>query len=241
VLCAVILHLMTQAEQLRNIDVVAGLTAPVALVLIVPHSLVAVVVAYVALLASWGYASSQGDSIPRRVWLVAVGPLFAFGAYQAWSWTIGARTSEYVAGIDPTQEMNLADPRGDSLWQALIAQWWHFWPGAVSGDSLGFGNWELLISTGGVLLLAGGVGIALLTDTADRRARFLAVGLLVGAPLTALVFERIFAFAVPARYGSSVLGIGFMILALTVARGPGRALLGLSSLLWLTALFSQWP
>jgi hypothetical protein len=125
--------------------------------------------------------------------------------------------------------------------QAVIADWWHFWPGSISGDALGFGNWELLVGTAALLLSAGAVGAAVLTEPTNPFARPVAIGLLVGAPLTAFVFERTFAFAVPARYGSSVIGVAFLLVALTTARVPSRWLLLLSGCLWVTAFFSQWP
>ena len=90
-------------------------------------------------------------------------------------------------------------------------------------------------------LIAGALGVALLTPDPGARVRALAIGFVVGAPLTSWAFDRVFAFAVPARYGASVIGVGLLLLALTTARRPARVLLFLAVVLWASAFVSHWP
>ena len=104
-----------------------------------------------------------------------------------------------------------------------------------------YGNWENVVGIGAVILAAAGVGAALLNERANPFARWLALGLIVGAPLGAWAFERRFAYPVPVRYGSSIIGVSLLVLALSVARLQGRILLTGTLLVWLSAFFNQWP
>ena len=241
ILCWTVLHLMQCEDPLSRQEILAGLSLPAIAVLVVPHALVAVTITYIALFSHWGYRLVLRRRIPARWWLVAFGPLLSLAAYEGWNKLVNARTTTFSAKVDLSHVTAGVDPRGNSVAQALIAQWWHFWPNSLVGDSLGFGNYELLIATGVMLLAAGGVGVALLSSQPHPLARSLAVGLMVGAPLTSLAFERTFAFIVPLRYGSSVIGISLLVLALSLPRARGRLLLVMSLLVWLMAFFTHWP
>ena len=243
IICATALSIM-RADLENGLSAritVAGLAVPLIAVLVVPHAVFAVAIAYCALAVHWAGRLIQRQRIPFRAWILLSAPALATGAYYAWNFVVNERQTAYASGVDAGQEMNLVDPRGDSIIQALVAQWWHFFPSSVSGDSLGFGNWELLVSMAAVTLVVAAVGAALLTEAPPSLTRPLAVGVLVASPVVALGFERTFAFTVPLRYGSSIIGIGFLLVALGTARAPARWLFGFSALLWVTSLFTQWP
>jgi hypothetical protein len=241
VIGATVLQLMRREAAVGRADVLAGVAVPPLAVMVVPHALVAVTIAYIALAAHWGHRALRGARLPWRAWAPAAAPLLAVAVHEAWQLFVDAQATAYGPGVDATQEQDLADPRGDSLVRPLIAQWWHFWPGGLSGDDLGFSSWELFVSTGAVMLAAGAVGVALLSANPSPLARALAIGLVVGGPLTAWVAERMFPFNVPGRYGASVIGIALLLVALTVARRPSRPLLVLSVVVWGGAAFAQWP
>jgi hypothetical protein len=196
---------------------------------------------YIALAAHWFQRAFRGIRTPVRTWSLGVVPLIAIAAVEGWQRVVAARSTEFPATVDTRQVQNLPDPRGHSFFRPLIQEWWHFWPGGLSGDQLGFGSWELVVATAAVMLAAGAIGIALLSADPSPVARSLAIGVLVGGPITAWASERVFAFAVPARYGASVIGLALLIVALTVARRPSRALLVLSVVLWAAAFLVRWP
>ncbi len=240
-ICATVLSLMRTTGRLTGKHLTAALLVPVIAVMTVPHALVAITIAYLGLLFFWAQALMRRRGLPQLWWMTFAGPVLALAAYEGWSASSTSRATAYAAGTNAVQAQNLADPRGDSLLQPLIGQWWHFWTGSVTGDTLGFGNWELLVSQGAVILIAGALGVALLTPDPGARVRALAIGFVVGAPLTSWAFDRVFAFAVPARYGASVIGVGLLLLALTTARRPARVLLFLAVVLWASAFVSHWP
>ena len=200
----------------RSRDIAVAVVLPAVAVMVVPHALVAVTIAYLALFMTWGYRLCRHERPPRRAWIVLAGPLSALLAYETWDAIVTARTTAFSADVNLGNVTSVADPRGPSRITPLITQWWHFWPDSLLGDALGYGNWEHLVGTGAVMLAAAGVGAALLTAKPNPFARSLALGLLVGAPITSWAAERQFAFIVPLRYGSSVIGVSLLVLALSV-------------------------
>ncbi len=240
-LCGTVLNLMRDRVTWRSGDIAVAVVLPPLAIMVVPHALVAVLIAYLALGMQWASRLFRDARPPRRALIVLAGPVLALCAYKAWDAIVIARTTPFPASVNFSAVTHFADPRGSSLITPLFTQWWHFWPNSLVGDSLVYGNWENVVGIGAVMLAAAGVGAALLNERANPFARWLALGLIVGAPLGAWAFERTFAYPVPVRYGSSIIGVSLLVLALSVARLQGRILLTGTLLVWLSAFFNQWP
>jgi hypothetical protein len=242
VMAGTVLQLMRPAEAVGRGDVVAGLAVPPFAVLVVPHTLVAVAMCYIALATHWGWRALRRVRLPRRAWAVVIAaPLLAVAAHEVWDLVADARATAYPPDTNPSGQTEIPDPRSDSLLRTLFEEWWQFWPGGLSGDDVGFSAWEVFASTAAVLLSAGAIGVALLSANPSPLARALAIGVVVGAPITAWIAARMFPFDLPPRYGASVIGIALLIVALTVARRPSRPLLALSVALFGAASLAKWP
>jgi hypothetical protein len=206
--------------------------------LTVPHALIAVLV--VALTVVFA-APARRQVVIRLATASAVGVSGLVG-YQAWQLLVSARSTPFGSEVNTGGTTVLVPPTATAAVDTLLEQWTHFWPSAVSGDSLGYLLPENYIAGIAVLMVVAAVGAAVLSPDVPRSTTALAVALLVAAPLTAWAAALYFDFAVPIRYGSSMIGISLGVLGLVARSRLGSwGCLGVTGLLLAMASVSHWP
>jgi hypothetical protein len=236
-LCWLALSLITTPDPSRRLWLTVVLV-PALAVLTVPHAVVGVLIATVAVL------------IANRDWRIRVNhpvvaactsSAVAAAAYVAWSELSARRTIPFGHGLDAQAQSQLPDPTLGGVTEVL-RQWFLFWPNSVAGDALGYDPWQVFVATGATYLAVGAVAAVLLRPNRDRLAPPLALALLVVAPLAAWGSDAYFDFTVPLRYGSSVIGFTCLLLAMAVRSrlAEWTLFVGVSGVL-VAGVFSTWP
>jgi hypothetical protein len=237
-LCAVAIDVI-EAEVITRRHFVRAIVVTLVVIETVPHALVGVAIAALAIVIGRRSRSLR----PRRSDLVGAAMLVTGAvAYEGWLRLVSLRTTAFTETVNQAGVSVLGDTPPVSPLKTLVEQWWHFWPGALAGDDLGYGPWEHLETTGMFLLAAAGVGALLMNPGTHRPGRLLALAMLIVAPIAALGATDYFTFPVPLRYGSSVVGISLLLVAFALrSRAASNVLLALTSLLVCASFFSSWP
>jgi hypothetical protein len=229
---------LARRERLTVRDMAVPAMASLVAVLTVPHALVAVLVVALTLVLA---APVRRQAVQRLAVATAVGLAGLIG-YQGWQMLVSARSAPFGSDVNLAGTTALTPPGSTAPINTLLEQWTHFWPGAVSGDALGYLTPENFIAGIAVLLAVAGAGAALLAPEMPRPTTALTVALVIAAPLTAWGAATYFDFAVPIRYGSSTIGISLAVLGLAARSRLGSwGTLAITLLLLAMAFVSHWP
>jgi hypothetical protein len=206
--------------------------------LTVPHALFGVLILAVAIILGRGPKSSRSSSL-----VIGLGVLVAAGlCHFAWSRLANARVTDFSERVELSGVSQIPDSESDSVVAHIVGNWWTFWPNALYGDSGAYGPGEHFMATAIVYLAWAGLGTIILSKSSPMYERALAISLLIISPVTAVLADAYFTFPVPARYGSSAVGIGLAVIALSVKNGYAQIIFLLGALASYAASFLiAWP
>lgn len=195
-------------------SVVVGVTAQGVL----PHAIVAVAaVSLAALSLAWSHR------VVRAQLLLMAGSLSvsALGTYLLWDRSVSIRT---VTTVSNGAAQPSTPPEG--VWTAVRDNWALFWPRGLREAPFIMGiepQVALILAYGSVAL----AGHWLLSREASPQ-RAIALGVVIGVPVTSAAFAYLLDFEVPTRYGASAYALLLFLLALRsttrIVRGAVLAL-----------------